>query len=240
MSRSAAPAAFGSTGRGWLVGLAAIGGGCAMAACGSRGPLDFDVAITSADASSDVVAVDAAGEAAAADAARDARAEAGPSLAQCGSCVAQQCGASILACVQNPGCQRIFQCVAQQCLSSGTPSPSCLVQCAGGDLRAAAQVLAIYTCITSSCGADCTAVLGGLGGGFPGGGGGGRDSGGGRRDAGQGGDASPSDASQAEGGQGLLPGTPIDEPRDLHDADERRHSLERVLSQWPELCAPSD
>jgi predicted small lipoprotein YifL len=191
-----------------------------IAACGSRGPLDFEVIAAAADASTDVVEVEAAAEAST-DAARDARAEAGPTLLQCGSCITQKCGQSILQCIQSPACQKIFQCVTQKCFAGGTQDPSCIFECAAGDLKGASQVLAIFTCISAVCGPDCSSVLGGLGGGFPGGGGGG----GGRG---------------SDGGRRIVPGSGGGAPSDLPSPEERRHSLREVFSPWPELCAPSD
>jgi hypothetical protein len=138
--------------------------------CGARGPLDD----TPYDAGSDVTVVtvvDAAPEAAeeaAVDASRP------PTLATCGQCLFDQCGAPVLACAQSQGCRATVQCIATTCVSSGAPDLPCILKCAAssGGLEPA---LGVFTCVTNTCGEDCTSVLGGL---LGGGGGGGRDAGG--------------------------------------------------------------
>jgi len=151
----------------------------AVAACGSRGPLDIEIVeATQADAAADVApppvdASDAAPDVH--DAAADAPHEA--TLADCGQCLAQQCGSVLVACLQSLPCRTTLQCVAQKCVAGGgNPSPTCLSDCAQ-DPKGIGGVLAIFQCVTLKCGSDCTSVLGILGGGG-GGGGGGRDAGG--------------------------------------------------------------
>jgi hypothetical protein len=145
-----------------------------LAACGSRGPLDVEIVeATEADAAVvDAVvapAVDASDAAQAHDAPIDAGHEA--TLVDCGQCLSQKCGAVFIECIQSAPCRATFQCVAQKCVSGGTPDPSCITKCAN-DPKSIGTVLAVITCVTSKCGPDCTSVLGGLGG--LGGGGGGR------------------------------------------------------------------
>ena len=150
-----------------------------VGACGSRGPLDIEIVGTSADAGLDaaVPLTDAADDVAPPDAApADAGHEA--SLIDCGTCLAQQCGPQILKCVQSTTCRTTLQCAVQQCFAGGNTSPACLLQCTDGNPAGLIPLIGIVTCVTNKCGADCTSVLGGLGGLGGGGiGGGGRDGG---------------------------------------------------------------
>jgi hypothetical protein len=152
-----------------------------VAACGARGPLDDDGPLDGAS-NADVGAVDAA----VADTSPETpdapigpvdAAPEGGSIIGCGTCLVGQCSQGILACVQDPGCQKTLQCVVTTCLSSGTPDPTCLFTCASGDVQGALKIFNIFTCVTGKCGADCnpllTGVLGGLGGVGGGGSGGG-------------------------------------------------------------------
>jgi hypothetical protein len=158
------------------LGVAACTAGVlAIAACGSRGPLDLDVIEVAADASTAVDAgVDVAADTAADvhEASVDAAPEA--SLVNCGQCVAQTCGQQILQCVTDTNCRTILQCVGQMCLGGGGGglNPQCALGCAGGDFTKLGGVIGLFTCVTMSCGADCAGALGGLTGG-----GGGRDGG---------------------------------------------------------------
>lgn len=141
-----------------------------VVACGGRGPLDDAVVVQSADASvsdapEDVAppVVDASPEAAPIETPVDAGQEGG--IIQCGSCVIQQCGQTLLACVQDTSCRDIFQCVITTCAGSGGLDPKCLFGCASGDLGGLAQVFEVYQCLTATCGGACGDVLsGGLGG----------------------------------------------------------------------------
>ena len=163
-------------GLGFALGTASL---TLVAACGSRGPLDIDVIEIVADAApADVGTIPLdAGADVPGDTAPDTHA---PSLANCGMCLAQQCGSSIVSCVQDPACTAVFQCAGQKCFASGNTSTQCLFQCAS-DPGAASDVLLIVGCVQNKCGTDCTTVLGALAGGlggFGGGGGGGRGDGG--------------------------------------------------------------
>jgi predicted small lipoprotein YifL len=159
----------------WL----AIFAGVSLGACGSRGPLDIEIVQgTADDAGVDATPplADAADDVATVDAAPvDAGHEA--SLVDCGTCLAQQCGQQILKCVQATTCRTTLQCAVQQCFAAGNTSPNCLLQCTNGNPAGLIPLIGIVTCVTNKCGADCTSVLGGLGGGGIGGGGGGRDGG---------------------------------------------------------------
>lgn len=145
-----------------------------FSACGSRGPLDADPPRED-DAAVDVEAPDASSEAttrdATADAPVDARRDA--SILGCGICVVQDCQAPITACIQSAPCQRAFQCVLTTCLAGGGGlDTGCLLQCGAQDLQGALQILAVFQCLTGTCGDVCGELLGGIPG-LPGGGGGG-------------------------------------------------------------------
>ncbi len=187
----------------------ALGLSSVVAACGSRGPLDIQVveAVSSTDSGSNAdVALDGTNEGAA-DARDDAR-EAGrdATVVDCVVCLGQQCGPSVVQCLQSQACQTTFQCAVQKCFTTGNPNPSCLAQCAN-DPQGAAQALRVIQCVTNKCGKDCTSLIGVLGGG----GGGGRDAG--RR-------ASPEDELHP------LPET----------EEERLAVLRESFSAWPGLC----
>jgi hypothetical protein len=152
----------------------------AFVACGSRGPLDYEIIYDTADTST----VDVAPETSTTDAASDGRADGPgdarpdlPPIVNCGACLIQSCGQQIFACIQSAGCREVFQCVTQRCLAGGAPDPQCLFQCAQSDPQGGVEVLRIFTCVTQQCGEDCAGLLGGLGGGGGGGGGGSRDAG---------------------------------------------------------------
>jgi predicted small lipoprotein YifL len=171
-----------------------------VAACGSRGPLDVDVVYVVADAASDGTSptptLDAGHDTASADATPDVHADA-PSdapheagLINCGSCVAQTCGQSIVQCLTDAKCRATLTCVTQKCLGGGGGGgggggfdPSCLFTCANGDASSLATLVKVFTCVTQKCGPDCGNVLGGLGGLGGGGGGGGGGRGGGNSPA---------------------------------------------------------
>jgi hypothetical protein len=160
--RPAALVLFGSSALGLLV-----------AACGARGPLDDDAPLD-AGAGADAAVVNAADatpdvpDASAADAKPE-----GGSIIECGTCLIGQCSKDILGCVQDTACRTTLQCVATDCLSSGSPDPACLFKCASGDTKGALKIFTIFTCVTSTCGPDCGSVLSGLLGGLGGLGGGG-------------------------------------------------------------------
>jgi len=157
--------------RRFIASLFACGlGALAVAACGSRGPLDLDVGAIDVDASATVDASDANADVAISDAPADAPVETGPDgnpLVNCGQCLAQQCGQQILMCLTDTTCRTTLQCVAQMCLGGGGGglNPQCALGCAGGDPGKLGGILALFTCVTQKCGADCTSALGGLGGG---------------------------------------------------------------------------
>ncbi len=168
-------------GVGFVVSLYALA--LAGQGCGARGPLDD----TPYDAGSDVsvALVDAAPDVAE-EAGADADATA-PGLLECGQCLLGECSGATLACVQSEGCRATVQCIATTCVSSGSPDLPCVLRCAASN-DGVAPALGLFQCVTDTCGADCTSVLGSLLGAVGGGGGGGtRDAGSadaGRRDAG--------------------------------------------------------
>ncbi|HVH47100.1 MAG TPA: hypothetical protein VM925_32380 [Labilithrix sp.] len=145
----------------------------ALGACGSRSPLDTEATnVSTSDAAADEGRPSSA-DATAPEAAKppvDAGRDATASAISCGTCVLTTCGSKILGCLQSEPCRAVFQCVTTTCLASGGDvDPICLFQCAKDDPAGALGVLAVFDCITKDCGADCGALLGGLGG-IPGGG----------------------------------------------------------------------
>jgi hypothetical protein len=171
--------------RRFLVG-SSLAAAALVAACGSRGPLDIDVIQeTPSDAATDAhgdASVEASSDASdgGADAIHDAL-EAAPDtsmgfdggpLVNCGSCLVQTCGTQLLTCVTASGCLTALQCVASTCLTSGTPSITCLTGCTNGDSTTQQQLLSVLGCVIGNC-PVCTSALAGLGGGLGGGGGGG-------------------------------------------------------------------
>jgi predicted small lipoprotein YifL len=162
--------------------LASLLVAAAFVACGSRGPLDFEVIYDTPDTSTVDVAVDGATST---DARTDARADGqtgdarpdAPPIINCGACLIQSCGQQIFGCIQSAGCREVFQCVTQQCIGGGSPDPNCIFRCAQEDPQGGVEVLRIFQCVTQKCGEDCAGLLGGFGGGGGGGGGGTRDAG---------------------------------------------------------------
>jgi hypothetical protein len=147
------------------------------AACGARGPLDIVVIEeqpppdAGADVSSSV------------DAPPDSP-QVGPpvglpgldsGLAACGTCLVQNCGSEIGMCIATPSCQSTLQCVATMCLAGGSANLlGCVTtQCAGDSgLASLTSLFGLFQCVTGNC-PTCTGALGGLlgggGGGMPGG-----------------------------------------------------------------------
>jgi hypothetical protein len=210
---------------GWVVGagltLACV---ATVGACGSRGPLDDDGPIGGYGAA-DAGTVDASADDAAPpppDARADAPAEGG-SILGCGTCLAGQCSQGILKCVQTPACQQTLQCAVTTCLSGGAPNVTCLLGCAAGNTTAALELVQILQCVTSTCGTDCTPLLGGLLGGAGGGGGGGAGGGG----AGGGG---PPGGGPPGGGPPPPPKSP--------PAKAVPPIAKAFYSHWPELMTP--
>jgi hypothetical protein len=178
---------------------AALGAGAVIvtvivSGCGSRGPLD-DTSVVTLDATAEAAPVPSD---ATVDAPRDSGLEAG--LAACGVCVLSSCSPAIIRCLESSSCLGVFQCVFTTCLALPNPSPGpsdasgdaeggggggggggldtgCLLGCAASDPGGVLQVLALFQCVSGTCGGACGSVLGGLGGlgGFPGLPGGGRE-----------------------------------------------------------------
>lgn len=183
-----------------------------MGACGSRGPLDADPPPDAGTPDSGVVD-DAAPDVGPPDTAApiDAGRESGGTILECGSCLFSECSDKVLACVQDTKCRTIFQCVVTDCLAGGgSPSPACMLGCANGDISGGLKILAIFTCVTGTCGPDCGSLLGGLLGGLGGGGG---SSGGGSSGA------APPAGDAGKSARSLPP-------------------IVKAFSHWPELCGP--
>jgi hypothetical protein len=157
-------------------------------ACGARGPLDDTIVYVTDSGETPDAETDGQTRDAPVDAAPDVVVDAGhdATIIDCASCIFNSCSTEIAACITSPPCQQTVQCIATTCGGgTGGLDPSCLFKCASGSAQGGLQVLQIFQCITGTCGADCTALLAGLGGLGGGGGGGGRDGGGGgRRDGG--------------------------------------------------------
>jgi hypothetical protein len=153
-----------------------------VAACGARGPLDTiviekvyveaDVVDTSIHEASVDVTEAASDVVDAADAAEEVEAAPfdGGALVNCGMCVGQNCGTTIVTCVTDPACTTALQCAAQMCLTGGTPNLQCFGSCTDGSAATQMEVLSVIGCVIGNC-PDCTGLLGGLTGGGPGGGG---------------------------------------------------------------------
>ncbi len=100
----------------------------------------------------------------------------------CASCVTQQCGTQINACLQDPNCLMGIQCIATMCLGGGGAMGGgplggalggggnfgCFLQCFGGNFQTVGEAISAVTCVTQQCGSTCGGaggLLGGLGGG---------------------------------------------------------------------------
>lgn len=112
--------------------------------------------------------------------------DSGP-IGACASCVRDQCGAQVNACVNSPECRTGLACTMTRCLAGGGGGGGggtggfdlkCVTDCFGGDLSKAFQAISMFTCITGKCGTPCGGLTGGIPG-FPGGGGGSGGGGGG-------------------------------------------------------------
>jgi hypothetical protein len=158
-----------------------------LVACGARGPLDITVVEETAEGGGDAAVleagpdvVDASDGGEGGDAPDDRVGppgfDAGP-IVNCGQCVVQSCGQQFLTCLTDTNCRTALQCVVTTCLSGGTPDPTCVLGCANGDATTLADLVGAFECVIGTCGAQCTSVLGSLGG--LGGGGGGSSGGGG-------------------------------------------------------------
>jgi hypothetical protein len=147
------------------------------AACGARGPLDIVVVEeqppqdAGADVSSSV------------DAPPDST-QVGPpiglpgldsGLVACGTCLVQNCGSEIGMCIATPSCRSTLTCVATMCLGGGMAGllGCATTQCAGdaGLVAEFANLLPLFQCLMGcpTCGSGLGGLLGGGGGGMPGG-----------------------------------------------------------------------
>ncbi len=142
-------------------------------ACGSRGPLDDEIAPNVVDAgTADVVTIDQ--DAGAQDSGQpDTGFDAGQGPLQCAQCVGQTCGTDIATCLQDTTCRSVLQCIGTTCFGGGGGGidPSCITGCTGGGGPGVGEALGVFQCIMNECGNACGGLLGGLGG-FGGGGGG--------------------------------------------------------------------
>jgi predicted small lipoprotein YifL len=195
----------------------------AIAACGSRGPLDVDgplvVATEAGEASVGQEGGPSPGDGAADQVSppKDAGKEGG-SIIDCPVCLLQDCGQKIFACIQTPACAGTLQCVLQTCLTGGSLNPVCAFNCAQGDPAGALQVLQVFQCVTQTCGDDCGALLGLLTGG-----GGGKP-------------PPPVDAGKKPDAAKLGPDPIEPDPAEL-SPEARRAIIRHAFSPWPELTS---
>jgi hypothetical protein len=215
------------------VSLVIIGGVVAAgltSACGARGPLDAPdyFGNQSADGGDEGSTSEGGNGDAAADAAADARpGDAGGDVSNpinCAVCVGQSCSNQILACVTSQSCLGTLQCVFSKCLTGGSVNTACAFGCAGeAGPQGLLDVLAVFQCITTSCGADCNSLLGGLGGGL-----GGIP---GPHPAAAGSRADPASSSSASGSSALSPSA-----EDLVRIRATRQAAREAFASFPEMC----
>lgn len=195
------------------------------AACGARGPLDTpDYFFANTDASDEASTAEGGSTDGASDAIAltDARAnDSGVDAANpinCAVCVGQSCSNQIIACVTSQSCLGTLNCVFSKCLSGGSVNPVCAFGCAGeGGPTGLLDVLAVFQCITMSCGADCNSLIGGLGGGLGG--------------------------KMSSGNAGMLP-APADAPARIDDRATHpdqspaavRRAAREAFASFPEMC----
>ncbi len=145
-------------------------------ACGARGPLDApDYFFANADGGDEGSTSEGGGGGADAAGIVDGSKKADASVdaanpINCAICVGQSCSNQIIACVTSQSCLGTLNCVFSKCLTGGSVNPVCAFGCAGeAGPQGLLEVLAVFQCITMSCGADCNSLIGGLGGGLGGG-----------------------------------------------------------------------
>ncbi len=184
-------------------------------ACGARGPLDAPDYLYGAGADgSDEGSTAEGGNITDGAGLTDAKSstDAGVDAANpinCAICVGQACSNQIIACVTSQSCIGTLQCVFSKCLSGGSVNPVCAFGCSGeAGPSGLLEVLAVFQCITMSCGADCNSVIGGLGGGLGG---------------------------MMAGGKMQEPSAPT--PQAPMDARATRRAARAVFASFPEMCA---
>ncbi len=79
-------------------------------------------------------------------------------LLACGTCMKDECGEGIRACVDSEPCRQTLQCVATECVADGVDL-ACAIGCSAGDMGTALQILGIFQCVTQTCGEDCGELL---------------------------------------------------------------------------------
>jgi hypothetical protein len=114
--------------------------------------------------------------------------DSGP-IGACATCIKDSCSMQVNDCVNDATCRAGVQCTLMKCLGGmgggggggggfGGIDPACALGCFGGDYTKALAAVAVFQCVTSTCGSQCGSLLGGAGGGPGGGGGGGGGAGG--------------------------------------------------------------
>jgi len=140
---------------------AMLGTTVALAACGSRGPLDIEVVQPASDGG-DASVIEASIDANPSDASAEANGgglESG--VVPCAECVGQHCGAELVGCVTSSGCVTALECAAQKCVAGGMPDLGCIAGCANGDAAVLGQLVGVLGCIVTSCGPQCAGALAG-------------------------------------------------------------------------------
>lgn len=99
-------------------------------------------------------------------------------LGDCVACLEEECGEEINACYNDPTCVEGIQCTVTECLAGGGGGGAgggggggggidfqCVLGCFDNDMGSAMTALAVFQCVTQSCGEDCGMGSGGAGGG---------------------------------------------------------------------------
>ncbi len=109
--------------------------------------------------------------------------EGGP-LGDCVACLQQECSEPINECYNDPNCVEGIQCTVTECTSGGGGGAgggggggldfACVLDCFNNDMGSVMTAVAVFQCVTESCGDECgMGGGGGAGGGGAGGGSGG-------------------------------------------------------------------
>jgi hypothetical protein len=80
---------------------------------------------------------------------------------QCAGCVRNQCMTALSSCATDPACAQGLLCVVTTCMASeaGAADLVCLLGCFGGDLTVAMKAVSGATCVTTTCGSSCSALI---------------------------------------------------------------------------------
>jgi hypothetical protein len=87
--------------------------------------------------------------------------DSGP-IGACATCVKDSCGAQVNDCLNDAACRSGVTCTVTKCLTGGGTGGfdiACVLGCFGGDTSKAFLAVSVFTCITSTCGKECTSLL---------------------------------------------------------------------------------